>query len=853
MKKFWKIAVLSLLLPAGALAQGEAQLETSGSVTVGAQLIDVDSNSSKFGEYRDLQNGVNLYDLSFLGLDTASGRYLELNGKNLIRDDQSLRVEAGSAGSWRMTVEHNETPHNLSNKAKTPFIEQWDGFYTVPGPVALPNTDVAGVPTSGYNLAPTGAQAAAGLLRNNDAATAAWLTTTLHKVDLGTQREKSSATLQLTPTEFLKFRLTYSGERKDGSKLTYGPIGDRPPRTLNVQLAEPIDYATREVKFEAEYNRDNYQGIFTYLISDFENEIDTLTWQNIYARQADAGSLADTSYDQWTGHRVANFGQRALAPDNRYQNASLTFGIDLPLASRLSATAAYGKSEQDENLIAYSTSAFGTTGNTNVGAAATLPRSSADAEIATKLFNLDYTINPVERLNLRAFFRYYDLDNKTGEDNWHYITSDTMSGTGTGGTPTYKNMRTNLAYGYDQQNYGLDATYSLNFWRTTLGLGFEREAIDRDYREADTDENMYKVSLRTRPTNSVSLRAKYLFGDREADGYNNNVTADSYWYTQANVGTDNDNPQFTFSNHPDMRKFDVTDRERQQVDLAATVTPYEALDLTASFRWRDDDYASGVTSTQPLAGTTFAGVNDVTPGDQLGLLSSESTRYALDGSYAVSKQLNLNAFVAREESESTQRGLEFNENNKANPAGAAAADLGAWTEARGQWIAKTDDRTNTVGAGIGYQIIPGKLNFVTDYSFAYGKVDIDYSGFGSPSSGTRTAGVISTAERADTNEFAFRNPSTVSHKQNTLNATLEYQMAKNLVFGLHYLFDNYRISDWAQESDNPWTESVGSEFLLRDTSSATSTQWGNRLVSMGSYLGPDYDAHLGYVSMTYKF
>ena len=853
MKKFWKIAVLSLLLPAGALAQSEALLETSGSVTVGAQLIDVDSNSSKFGEYRDLQNGFNLYNLSFLGIDTANGRYLELNGKNLIRDDQSLRLDLGSAGTWRMTVERNEIPHNISNKAMTPFIDQGNGLYTVASPVVLPDTDVAGVPTSGYNLAPTGAQAAAGLLTNNDAATALWLSTNLHSVELGTQRDKTSATLQLTPNEFLKFRLTYSDDRKDGSKITYGPIGDRPPRTLNIQMAEPIDYATREVKVEAEYNRDKFQGLFTYLISDFKNEIDTLTWQNIYARQADPNSLADTSYDQWTGHRVANFGQRALAPDNRYQNASLTFGIDLPLASRLTATAAYGKSEQDEALIAYSTSAFGTTGTTNVGAAATLPRSSAEAEIETRLLNVNYTINPVERLNLRAFFRYYDLDNNTEEDNWHYVTSDTLSGTGTGGTPSFKNKRTNLAYGYDQQNYGLDATYSLNLWRTTLGLGFEREEIDRDYREANTDENQYKVSLRTRPANWVSLRAKYLYGDRAADSYNNSVTAESYWYTQADVGTDNDNPKFTFTNHPDMRKFDVTDRERQQIDLAATVTPHEIIDLTASYRWRDDDYASDVQSSQPLAGTTFAGEAAVTPGDQLGLLASESNRYALDAGFTVNKQLNLNAFVARETIESTQRGLEFNENNKANPAAATTADLGAWTEARGQWLAKTEDRTNTVGAGIGYQIIPGKLNFVTDYSFAYGKVDIDYSGFGSPSSGTRTAGVISTAERADTNEFAFRNPSTVTHKQQTLNASLEYQMVKNLVFGLHYLFDNYRISDWMQDSSSPWAESVGSEFLLRDTSSATSTQWGNRLVNMGSYLGPDYDAHLAYVSMTYKF
>jgi hypothetical protein len=46
---------------------------------------------------------------------------------------------------------------------------------------------------------------------------------------------------------------------------------------------------------------------------------------------------------------------------------------------------------------------------------------------------------------------------------------------------------------------------------------------------------------------------------------------------------------------------------------------------------------------------------------------------------------------------------------------------------------------------------------------------------------------------------------------------------------------------------------VGSEFLLRDTSSATSNQWGNRLINLGSYLGPSYEAHFGAVTLTYRF
>jgi hypothetical protein len=668
----------------------------------------------------------------------------------------------------------------------------------------------------------------------------------------------------VNPVEALKFRLSYSHEEKDGNKITYGPIGDRPPRSLNIQMTEPIDYVTREVKFEAEYNRSRFQSLFTYLISDFENEIDTLRWQNIYARTTGA----DPSYDQWAGHRVTTFGQRALAPDNRYQNASLSVGVDLPMSSRLAATAAYGKMEQDESLLPYSTSSFGTS---TLGAARALPRTKADAEIETMLFNLDYTVKPVAALTLRPFYRFYELDNKTTQSDWWYISNDAIPGNAAA-TPTnatYKNKRTNLAYAYDQQNYGLDASYSLAFLRTTLGLGYEREEIDRDFREADTDENILKASLSLRPADWLSIKAKYLFGDREADNYNGNVTAASYWYAAGEQGTDRDNPKFTFANHPDTRKFDVSDRERNQFNISTSVMPLESLDLTASYAYRKDDFDMGNVSSQPLQGVPTAdplAVGRVTPGDQLGLLDVKTQRYALDGSFAPTERLTLTAFASREEIDQRQRGLEFNENNKENPNGVDAGELGPWNRQAAQWLAKSDDRTNTFGVGGQYEIVPNKLRLSTDFTLARGKVDIEYSGMGAVYSVDNAgAGIVAgQTPMPDNYEFAFRNPPTVKHNQITVNASLEYQLVENLTLGLHYLFDRYKISDWSQETDTPWFESVGSEYLLRDTTASQgvertgvpklATQWGNRLVNMGSYLGGgDYEAHVGYLTATYKF
>ncbi len=380
-------------------------------------------------------------------------------------------------------------------------------------------------------------------------------------------------------------------------------------------------------------------------------------------------------------------GQHVAAPDNRYQNASLSLGFDLPMASRLAATLSYGMMDQDETLLPYSSSSFDSAtafNSTNI-----LPRSNADAEINTTMFNADYSINPIDRLNLRAFVRYYDLNNKTPQSDWWYVTDDTIStANATSGETTELNKRVNLAYSYDQTNYGLETSYSLPFWRTTLGLGYEREDIDREFREANTEGNKFKGSVKTRPTDWLTLRAKYLYGDRDGGTYNNTVTAQSYWDVPTAVGTTafNENPANSFSNHPDM------------LGRATRSSP-------ASSAWP---------RTTPIPRVP----------------------------------------------------------------------------------------NNTL---------------------------------------------------AETYQFAFRNPETVTHRQYNLNATLEYQFLKNLVAGVHYIYDRYKISGWMQEANTPWYESVGGEYLLRDTSDATSNQWGNRLINLGSYLGPSYEAHFGAVTLTYRF
>jgi MtrB/PioB family decaheme-associated outer membrane protein len=839
------VAILALVIPTAAWAQEEAaeRFAYSGHITPAGQLTN-DPASSKFNEYRDMKRGVFIKDFGLDFLDTETGRFAEIRGNSVFREDQNITVDFGKYSHWRLGLEWDELRHLLSKKAQTPYLDKGNGLFEVPA--TIPQE------TSGFVKDPV--PSASNFTATNDSAISAYLLKYLHPTDLENDRRKGTAKFEYSLFDHWKFRMAYSLENRDGNKITYGPIGDRPPRTTNIQLTEPVDYKIQEFKFETDYLAENFQLNASYLLSSFSNNIDNMTWQNIYTSPSgtqetwtDTGGTTNRSY--------ATYGKRSLSPDNKFHNVTATFGLDLPWESRLDGTAAFGFLRQDQTLLPYSTKATARSSTGGDGLAwndaAKLPRATAKGEINTKLYNLDYTISPISRLNLRAFYRFFDLDNRTPEDQWWYVTQDT---TGTTGSVNYVNKRKSVAYEYNQKNLGLDTSYGFDFWRTSLGLAYERERVERHHRAANTDENIYRLSLRTRPMDWLSFRTKYRFGDREIDGaYDTNSAAATYWYAASEVSGDNNDPQFIFENHPDTRVYDESDRKQHLFELHTMVNPIEKLDLGASYRLLRSDYNSNVTSTQPLANSTSSAVSSTdrtaqTPGDQLGLLNSSRKQWGVDFGYGVTDDLSFTAFSSWEHADAVQRGIEFDENKKGNPGAiSASTELGPWTRKDSQWMAEVRDRTYTIGLGARYGLIPGKLNLTTDHTYAQGKVELIYSGFGAQSS-VNPANTL-----ADTYQFGFRTPPTVHHIRYTASVGAEYQVIEDMSVGLGYMFERYNIQDWQQEPNMPWFESVGTENFQRDSSAATATQWGNRLPNLGTYLAPSYVAHVGTVTLTYRF
>ena len=787
-------------------------LEVSGAFAPGVQQLDNSTNSSKLTEYRDLRDNFYLSTITFGVNDPGSGRFVDLSGTNVSRDDQTILARAGRPGLWNVQIDWIEVPHNLSNKAVTPYIRR------APGLLEVPST----VPITFKKLA-TAASDTAGVLASDDLV-AAYQRTFLAPTPLGTQTNAGRFAATWSGTDALTLGIAYARRDKSGSKATFGPIGDRPPRTLNIQVAEPVDYKTNDLTFVAEHDGGSYQIRGEYLFSDFANQIDTLQWQNIYTTAAPGAT-----YDVWD-RSVSVYGIRPLPPDNRYHNLAASFGTDLPFEGRLSVNAAYGRLEQDETLLPYSY-------NVDQLVVKDLPRATAEARIRTTSFSADYVVAPVPRLQLRGFYRWYGLDNQTPSSRWQYVTSDTSN---LNGTVAYVNKRVSLPYAWDRQNAGAEGTWRLP-WRSSLSAGYERERVSREHREANTAEDILRASWRTRAARWVNFEARYLHGWRDGGTYNNEVTHEGYWYAPAEA-SDNNNPALTFDNHPDMRRFDVSDRLRRQVDVRVNLTPRDVVAVSGYVRYRTDDFASDVQPSQPLLGTGLPDAAALSPGDQLGRLEDARTQYGLDLFVQPAPRLTLNAFLNYDKGTGRDRSLEFNENNKANPSAVANAELGPWTRGTNQWTAEHDDRTWSAGMGTTIAVIPDRLALTADYTLSLADIDIAYSGYGV----TNFDGI----PFPPNHQFAFSSPSTI--REDLHVATIRFEIPVRTVTLLaSYTYENYSLDDWQQESTAPWVEPVTAETLLRDTS--RSFQWGNRLFNLGTLLAPGYAAHIGFVGFRYRF
>lgn len=720
-----------------------------GEGQIGVQLKEFShgTRTSKFEEYQEVHRGFN-FDLFQFGLEGKDNPYyLRGSGTKIDRDDQSFDLTFGKYGELMVNFSWDEVPHFFSKGSKSLLTHTGGGnfvfdnaaarqFFTDNDPISPPAAPDAGdVATS--NLARALVNDAPG-------------------IDLRLQRRRAKGDIlySLYPGSDLRwnFRFHVDNEDKGGNRaLSTGTyerrlvtgLGDT-FRVLGIELPEPLNHQTTQVGIGTDLSGDGWTLNLGYDYMNFSNDTTRLRWQNPFNNTDELAPFDGVNRGRFAEAQIQLF------PDNHSHSVTGSGSVALPFKTQFTGSLSHTWTFQDDRFLPFTlntailaTNVPGTPPATTLA----LPKRSLNGEIRTLTQSYALTNRAITDTTLNLFYRYYDYDNQTARIVFpgYAAAADSFWETGfADGSPIATAPKS-----YTKQNAGMDISW--HALRTlTLKTGYEYERWDRDNRETDvTDEHIGKAALDFKPFSWLLARASYRFGDRRFKGK----------YVSG----------LEFSG---LRKFDQANRIRNLADVLVQVTPLDALSLSGSFRYLNDDF------------------ND----SDFGLKRQHEYSFGFDANYTPVKWMTLYGFYVHDVGKFKMRNISMTGSLNFTAANA--------------WDSSVDDRTQSVGAGLNAALIPNRLtlNLGYNYSRAKGKIL------------TTNPNTIEADFRTGAQAFPF--PDTRSQLHN-IAAILSYKLNQYVTIGARYAFERYRLNDFQWDNLEPFifpnTLDNASRFLLLDS------------------------------------
>lgn len=527
----------------------------NAAVTTG--LGHASNSSGRFAQYRGVDDSgshaVAAMEAQYRGDDAA---YVDVKADDLGLGTRSLQLEGGRQGRYRASLNYDQFSSLGADSAQTPYAGSGSDQLTLPA---------SWVPAS-----------------STSSMTA--LQTSLRDIRFEQERKRTQAGIAALASEHWQFSADFRHETKKGTKSLGGIIGSRFGNARSAILPQPVDYETNEIELKASYAQNGLQTEVGYLGSFFNNGNRSLTWQNAFVA---AGQPNDT-------------GQLALPPDNRSHQVFATIGYDLLPHTRLTTHLALGRMTQDESLLPFTI---------NPTLQRALPRSSADAEVDTRLLDVKISSRPADGFRLMGEYKWNDRDNNTPRDRFSYVIADTSDAF---------TFRTNRPYSFRQELQRVEAGYDRLPGKTDLSLGLDRDRFERTFQEVETsNEETVWTKLKSSPHERIDLTLAYAHARRTVGDYQQLAETNP--------------PQ-----NPLMRKYYMADRERNRSSAGVTARLNPSWTLGANIALSDDDYADSV----------------------VGLKNAKDFAVTLDLSYSTGRNLNAYAFYTRQTIEADQAGSE---------------------------------------------------------------------------------------------------------------------------------------------------------------------------------------------------
>jgi MtrB/PioB family decaheme-associated outer membrane protein len=484
----------------------------------------------------------------------------------------------------------------------------------------------------------------------------------LEPMKLGSRRERYGISTRIFAGSDWRTEFSFRNERRRGIAETGAMVGVDPVSARTVILPEPIDDELRELDAAVSWDRDGRQLRAAYRGSFFTNSQRALGWEVPFVA---------------TGPEpFPETGRLGTPPDNEHHSISIDAGTRLGKSSRLSASASLARMQQNEALLPYSTGV----------SSAALPRASAEARTDVLRLALNASARPLTRLNLSASHRYYRRDDRTPAAIFEPVRGDTIV------TPD----RIRRPYDLYQATSILRATLRTNPG-ARLQTELRNDIVGRDLpgNPGHTRENSIKLSLYQPIAEQASASLSLLHGKRKRHGHGAvapNSAPDGPCPDIVLVDPDPDGGEprevdLCIAYHPDLRRFMLSNRERERLQATFDWWPVDSLEIELGWSLARDRYRD-----EPTFDDTMLGLTDGRERIWNGAIYW--TPYA---------SWTFNLSYAREYLDFAQNGRDMAFND-----GAAIID------SRGNWTARSRDRVETVSAGLRLDLPDGRTRLTLD-------------------------------------------------------------------------------------------------------------------------------------------
>lgn len=771
-----------------------AGVPTVGLLDFGFRGGTTDGDEARFERYRDLRPGAT----TFFELNKDTDKYrFGARASNMGYRDQRYSAEYTN-GKFTMSGLYDSIPLNYLYDA--PLVWQGDGRgkftldlaarQAVQGPTNATNDGTAvGVPCApGAPPAACSAATAAAAIANRSI-----FNQMLRPDDMQVLRSISGVKFDYVATPSFGIDVDFTSTGRSGSMPWAASFAFNNAN----ELPAPIDQRNNELKAGTEWVNPKGMIRLDYWGSYFENNVQTLTWDNpVRATDFNNGLLPELGPYDPNGYSNGNgpaFGQAALWPSNTLNSFGATGMYKLMPRTTVNGNVQLTYMRQNESLLPWSL-------NSSINNPAVLntfhglrdlPRGSAQAEVNSLNALLNFNSRPTSYLTLQARYRYNDHNNNTPHfDGREYVRFDSVP------EELADNPQTPFVEGYSEyfhitrKNFDANATFGLRDMGS-LRLGYANEMFDREGRGfSDVSENTFRLAYDANLFATATVRATFDTGQRRGDGY----ILSGIDYETGPAGT-----------QPGLRYYDEADRDRTRAAFIFSVNPVPMVDAFVQWSTTRDEF---------LADESIPAGRE-----QFGLLSQDVDAVVAGVNLNPNDTVHFGISWGRDEFDALQKSR--NANPPPDP---------TWTDPLRNWTLDNNEVVNTL---MTYLDLTGLANAKADLRFSYEMNDSDNAfTYGGPRIGQLQAA----------NQF-IPLPNVVNEWQR-LSVDLRYFLTSSVGAGIGYSYDKQSITDFNTIDSNGPVGFVAATGIPRiDWLGSLRTGYGNR----------PYEGHRIFARVLYRF